>query len=160
MSALPMTVPEGAEEHRFAELMMVLPREWPLDGDEADEERWYWPMRTLKLVARLPHLHTTWIGLGHTIPNGDPAEPYAEGTNLCCVIAGLPVSLAPELSQCELAEHKTVRLYALLPLFADEMQFKLEHGSEALFEKLDQRGVRELIDVKRRSVLAKRFWVV
>jgi len=76
------------------------------------------------------------------------------------VMAGPPVSLPPELWECELGEHKTVRLYALLPLFEDEMRFKLERGSESLFEKLDQRGVGELIDVKRRSVLAKRFWVV
>ena len=40
------------------------------------------------------------------------------------------------------------------------MQFKLERGSEALFEKLDERHVDECIDVGRRSVLAKRFWLV
>jgi hypothetical protein len=60
-------------------------------------------MPTLKLVARLPHLHTTWIGPGHTIPNGD-RRPYAEGTKLCWVMAGPLVSLAPELGQCELGE--------------------------------------------------------
>ena len=55
---------------------------------------------------------------------------------------------------------KDVQLYALWPLYEDEMAFKLEHGSEALFKKLDQRHVTELFDVGRRSVLAKRFWVV
>jgi hypothetical protein len=160
MSALPMTVPEGAEEHRFAELMVVLPRDWVMDGDEADEERWYWPMRTLKLVARLPHLHDTWIGNGHTIPNGHPAEPYADGTQLCCVLTGLPTLFGEQFVKCEVADGKTVQLYALWPLYEDEMAFKLEHGSEALFEKLEQRQVTELFDVGRRSVLAKRFWVV
>jgi hypothetical protein len=160
MSALAMTVPEGAEEHRFAELMVALPREWVMEGDEADEERWYWPMRTLKLVARLPHLHDTWIGFGHTIPNGHPAEPYADGTKLCCVMAGPPVRFGDELWKCETAPGKTVRLYALLPLYEDEMNFKLEHGSDALFEKLAERHVDELFDLRRRSVLAKRFWVV
>jgi Suppressor of fused protein (SUFU) len=160
MSALSMTVPEGAEDQRFAELMFVLPRDWVMEGDAADEERWYWPMRTLKFVARLPHLHETWIGLGHTIPNGHPAEPYAEGTKLCCVMAGVPLGFGEGFWRCELAPGKTVRLYTLLPLYEDEMQFKLEHGSEALFEKLDERHVEESVDVNRRSVLAKRFWVV
>ena len=131
-----------------------------MDGAEADEERWYWPMRTLKLVARLPHLHATWIGLGHTIPNGHPAEPYAEDTKLCCMMAGPPMLFGDAFWKCEVAEGKTVRLYALLPLYEDEMAFKLEQGSDALFEKLDERDVSELVDVKRRSVLAKRFWVV
>jgi hypothetical protein len=40
------------------------------------------------------------------------------------------------------------------------MNFKLEQGSDALFEKLDDRHVDELFDIHRRSVLAKRFWVV
>jgi hypothetical protein len=160
MSALPMTVPEGAQEQRFAELMLALPRDWEMDGDVADEERWYWPMRTLKFVARLPHLHETWIGLGHTIPNGHPPEPYAEGTKLCCVMAGVPLLFGDELWKCEVAAGKVIRLYALLPLYEDEMQFKLERGSEALFEKLDERHVDECIDVDRRSVLSKRFWLV
>lgn len=160
MSALPMLVPDGAEDYRFAELMMVLPREWVTEGDAGDEERWYWPMRTLKLVARLPHLHQTWIGLGHTIPNGHPAEPYAEGTALCCVMAGLPSMFGDRLATCEVAPEKVVRLYTLIPLYADEMDFKLQHGSDALFQKLDEREVEELVDVKRRSVLAKRFWLV
>ncbi|HEX2873264.1 MAG TPA: suppressor of fused domain protein [Polyangiaceae bacterium] len=160
MSALPMTVPDGAEEHRFAELMVALPRDWVLDGDAADEERWYWPMRTLKFVARLPHLHDTWIGLGHTIPNGHPAEPYAEGTELCCVMSGPPLRFSDAMWKCQVAPGKTIRLYALLPLYEDEMNYKLEHGSDALFAKLDERSVDELFDVTRRSVLAKRFWLV
>ena len=160
MSALPMTVPEGAEEHRFAELMVALPRDWVLDGDAADQERWYWPMRTLKFVARLPHLHDTWIGLGHTIPNGHPAEPYAEGTQLCCVMTGPPLRFSDAMWKCDVAPGKTIRLYALLPLYEDEMNFKLEHGSDALFAKLDDRAVDELLDPSRRSVLAKRFWLV
>jgi hypothetical protein len=160
MSALAMTVPEGAEQQRFAELMMVLPRDWVMDGEAADDDRWYWPMRTLKFVARLPHLHETWIGLGHTIPNGHPAEPYAEGTKLCCVMAGLPLGYGDQFRSCEVAPGKIVRLYVLVPLYEDETQFKLEHGSEALFEKLEERNVGECLDVSRRSVLAKRFWIV
>jgi hypothetical protein len=160
MSALAMTVPDGAEEHRFAELMVALPRQWVMDGEEADEERWYWPLRTLKFVARLPHLHDTWIGLGHTIPNGQPAEPYTDGTKLCCVMAGPPLRFGDELWKCETAPGKTVRLYALFPLYEDEMNFKLEQGSDALFAKLDDRKVDEVFDIGRRSVLAKRFWVV
>jgi hypothetical protein len=40
------------------------------------------------------------------------------------------------------------------------MNFKLENGADALLEKLAKRGVTEVIDPKRRSVLAKRFWIV
>jgi hypothetical protein len=160
MSALPMTVPEGAEEYRYCELLVVLPADWVIEGDEADEERWYWPMRLLKSVARLPHLYETWIGVGHTIPNSDPVEPYAEETKQCCAIVTPLVLFGEAMDSCEVSEDKTVHLYALTPIYEDEMRYKLEHGYEKLFEKLEERKLTELIDPKRRSVLAKRFWIV
>jgi hypothetical protein len=159
MSALPMTVPEGAEELCFAELMVVLPKPWIVEGEGAGDERWYWPMRALKSVARLPHLYETWIGPGHTIPNGDPAEPYAEGTKQSCVIVAPPVLFEDTLHYCDVAPDKRVWLYALVPLYDDETSFKLEHGAEAMFEKMNAKGLTELIDPERRSVLAKRFWL-
>jgi hypothetical protein len=160
MSALPMHAPEGAEDMRFAELMFVLPPNWVLSGDEAHEERWYWPMRTLKVVARLPHQQDTWIAPGHTIPTGDPAVPFADNTKLCCVIVGAPLLRGALIESCELSPGKSVRLYPLVAIYEDEMSYKLEHGAEALFEKLDARKVSEVLDPKRRSVLAKRFWIV
>jgi hypothetical protein len=160
MSALPMTVPEGAEEFRFCELLLALPPEWVIDGEEADEERWYWPMRLLKSIARLPHLYETWIGVGHTIPNGDPPEAYTEGNELCCSIV-TPLTLFPEaMESCQLSEDKKVWLYGLVPLFDDEMRYKLQHGYEGLFGKMEDRKLNELLEPQRRSVLAKRFWVV
>jgi hypothetical protein len=160
MSARPMTVPEGAEQAAFAELMVVLPADWVIEGPEASQERWYWPMRALKFTARLPHLYGTWIGWGHTIPNDDPARPYADGTELCCVMAASPRLFDESLQTCEVAPGKTVLLYALFALLEDEMKFKLEHGAEALLERFDARQITELIDPSRRSALAKRFWLV
>lgn len=133
----------------------------PDDPSEAEEaERHYWPVRALKLVARLPHLYETWIGAGHTIPNGDPAKPFAEGTKLCGAIVGAPVALAESFRRCELSPEKTVHLHALYPIHLDEMEFKLEHGADALFDKMAARKVSEIVDPKRRSVLARRFWIV
>jgi hypothetical protein len=160
MSALPMTVPEEAEEYRFCELLVALPPEWVIEGEEADEERWYWPMRLLKSIARLPHLYETWIGVGHTIPNSDPAEPYTEDTEQCCAIVTPLILLPDAMESCQLSDDKKVWLYGLVPIYDDEMRYKLEHGYEGLFAKMEERKLSELIDPKRRSVLAKRFWIV
>ena len=127
---------------------------------KSDEERWYWPMRLLKSVARLPHLYQTWVGVGHTIPNSDPVEPYAEETKQCCAIVTPLVLFGEAMDSCEVSEGKTVRLYSLTPIYDDEMRYKLEHGYEKLFEKMAERKLSELIDPQRRSLLAKRFWVV
>ena len=34
-------------------------------------------------LARLPHEFQTLLWQGHTVPNGDPALPYARNTKLC-----------------------------------------------------------------------------
>jgi len=160
MSALPMTVPEGFEEVRHAELMIALPESWVLEGEESSEDRWFWPVRMLKFIARLPHLYETWIGSAHTIPNGDPAEPYAPNTKLCGAIIGAPESLPDSVIECDTAPGKKVFLYAVYPIHQDEMDFKLANGSDALMQKMADRKVSMVIDPERRSCLKKRFWVV
>src|SRR5215831_18616558 len=81
MSDRPMSPPEGADDEKWAELMISLPPDWTLDKlsvtpPPADLEKWYWPIRWLKQLARFPHTCETWLGSGHTIPNGDPPEPF------------------------------------------------------------------------------------
>ena len=44
------------------------------------DERWYWPIRLLKSLARLPINCDSWLGHGHTVEN---REPFAENTKLC-----------------------------------------------------------------------------
>lgn len=83
MSALPMNVSEASGEARFAEILTILPRGWPLAREDFSDERHYWPIRLMKTLARLPHYGKTWLGLGHTLANGESEEeikPYAPGT--------------------------------------------------------------------------------
>jgi hypothetical protein len=61
MSDLAMTGPDGAEELRYAELMIALPSDWPLDPDALKNERHHWPLRALEFLARLPHQHDSWL---------------------------------------------------------------------------------------------------
>ncbi len=155
MSAMPMTVPEGAEEFRFGELCVCLPPDWPL-GDEAfEDERNYWPVRLLKSLARLPHDYGTWLGHGHTIPNGDPAKPFAAGTQLAgALVMRPPASLGWGFHELQSGE-KTVLFYLVTALYADEMDYKLGHGVDSLLERLvAQPGAVAPIDVSRPSVVS------
>ena len=50
----PMTVPEGLEEHRFAELVLACPRAGlSMEASSRTSEN-YWPIRLLKMLARSP----------------------------------------------------------------------------------------------------------
>ncbi|UHA72778.1 suppressor of fused domain protein [Paenibacillus sp. 481] len=161
MSELPMTVPEGAEEFRFAELMLCLPPDWKMSSEAFNDERNYWPIRWLKTLARLPHEYDSWLYIGHTIPNGDPAEWYAEDTELCGTLLGMPATVQPDFFSCQASADRTIYFYSVIPIYEEEMQFKLNEGIDPLYDKLSEAGVHELLDLKRDNTCKakKRFWL-
>jgi hypothetical protein len=131
MSERPMTVPEGAEELRYAELVIRLPATWRLSQEDFKDEANYWPVRWLKILARFPHEFETWLGEGHTIPTGDPPEGYAPDTKLCCMVL-VRSELSPEDFQTLELSDRNVHFYSLVPLYREEMDLKLKHGADAL----------------------------
>jgi hypothetical protein len=158
MSDLPMTVPEGLGDLAFAEVVALLPREWPLTQEAFNDERNYWPVRTLKFLARFPHEYGSWLGLDHTIPNGDPPAPYADNTAFCGVILTVPISLPREFFALELKDGRKIQFLAIAPLLEEEMELKLSKGTDALFDRFDKCGISDVIDVGRQSACRKRRW--
>ena len=156
MSDRPMNSP--LPEARFAELMITLPPEWKIDEDSVYDENNYWPIRQLKFLARFPHEFNTWIWGMHTIPNGDPPSPYADSTDFCCMLLGYPFSLPKDFYELKIDENKTIHFFPLIPIYADEMEYKLQKGAETLFERLDKCSVAEVIDVSRASCI-KKSWL-
>jgi Suppressor of fused protein (SUFU) len=89
MSARAMAVPPDSSEPRFAELLALLPKGWPVRASAFGAENNYWPIRLLKTLAQLPSEGATWIGFGHTHANGSSeatVKPYAQNTGLCAVV--------------------------------------------------------------------------
>jgi Suppressor of fused protein (SUFU) len=150
MSAKPMQAPEPELAH--AELTLALPPDWPMEQEDWRDERHYWPVRLLKFLGRVPHEYDTWLGNGHTIPNDDPPEPYARGTRLCGAIVATPL-LAPEAFRVLERPAGPTRFYGVVPLHAAEMEFKLDQGADALYDRLADAGVSELVDPSRASTV-------
>jgi len=153
----PMKVPKGMEEHNRVELIIALPKEWPLTQESFKSENHYWPVRWLKQIGRLPHEYDTWVGWGHTIPNGDPAEPIAN-TNFVGVMLSPPYSLPTELFQLKTKNGNNIRFYALIPLYQEEMDFKLKSGADALEEKLEKQNIDFIVNPSRNNVIKKKGW--
>jgi len=111
------------------------------------------PLRWLKVLARFPHEHRTWLSGGHTLPNGDPPQPYARGTALCCALLLGSLSLAAEAQELTLPTGAPLRFWTLYPLHAEEMAFKLNHGTEALIDEFERARVGDVIDPRRPSAV-------
>ncbi|MBN6149202.1 suppressor of fused domain protein [Xanthomonas sp. AmX2] len=157
MSDLPMALSEGVAAPQYMELMLTLPPDWPIRQEDVQDERHYWPIRLLKTLARLPHKHDTWLGFGHTVPNGDPAEPYAPGVGFDGAIVLPPVSAPEEFGHLVVDAEKTIVFMTIVPLYPEEMALKLDRGSDALLDRFDAKGVGDIVEPGRVNVAKKRF---
>jgi hypothetical protein len=154
VSALPMNVPPqmpNNEEWRHIELCVLLPPDWPMTQESFQDEAVYWPIRLLKQLGRFPHDFGTWLGYGHSIPNGDPAAPYARGTQLCGALILPPFVLGPAFFSVEGAP--PIHIFQIVPVTAGEMSRKLQIGADALMDEMDAKGIGAIgpIDPRRPS---------
>jgi hypothetical protein len=166
MSDIPMNVPEGLEEHRFAEVYVLLPIDWPVPTEKFSiieeafkSENHYWPIRWLKVIARFPHEFKTWIGWGHSIPNGEDAAPFAENTKFGCMLLMPAISLPFEFFELKVNPEKTVKFFCLYPLYKEEMEYRIKKGTDDLLIKFDRNNIRDVIDINRiNTCIKKPFW--
>ena len=150
MGAHRMNVPAELAEYKLerAELLITLPPDWHVE--EADE-KWYWPIRLLKTLARMPIMCHTWLGWGHSVDN---QGPFAENTELCGCLLIDPQIGKEEGSVCLLPNGEEVNFYQVLPLYGGEMDYKCEHNAEALLDAME--GVSHVVDICRPSAVAEK----
>ena len=136
MGAHRMNVPEELAEYKLerAELAIALPKDWKLKHDDLKNERWYWPVHLLKVLARLPIASDTWLGSGHTM---DHEEDFAENTKLCAAILTGPQGTEEGSEVCLLPSGEEVNFYQVIPLYREELEYKLSHNAEALLDKME-----------------------
>ena len=136
MGAHRMNVPEELAEYKLerAELVIALPGNWKLKHEDLKNERWYWPIRLLKTLARLPIASDTWLGFGHTMDN---EEDFAKDTKLCAAMLTGPQDTEDGSEVCILPSGEEVNFYQVIPLYREELEYKMEHDADALLDKMD-----------------------
>lgn len=156
MSEWPMTVPEGAEDYRYSELMICLPPTWKISDEAFEDERNYWPVRALKTLARFPHEHRTWLYMGHTLANGEPVKPYSEDVKFQGMLLSLPdIEDKQGFFNLVFSSEKVVHFFTLVPIYQEEMDYKLKNGMEALFAKLNKIGTDDVVNLNRKNSCKK-----
>lgn len=152
-----MNTPKGAEDCQYAELLIVLPDHWPVDEDAFQDEANYWPIRMVKQLARMPHEYDTWLWWAHTVDNADPAETFHPSTKLLATILVPPILLPQDFGFLETCSGQGIAFFAAVPLYKEEVRYKMNNGAEALLDRFDEHGITELIDPHRTNTCS-RWW--
>ena len=152
MGAHRMNVPKELAEYKLerAELAIALPADWKLDQESMKDEKWYWPIRLLKSLARLPINCDSWLGHGHTVEN---REPFADNTKLCTATLIGPQDTEDGSEVCTLPGGEEVNFYQVIPLYEDELDYKLEHDVDALLNKM--RGISFVVNPTRQNAITR-----
>lgn len=150
MSEQLMKVPRGSEDFRYAELVMHLPSDWPLDKVALKQERYRWPLVWLNKIARYPHTHQTWLGGAIALlSNGDPPRPLAAG---CPFKALLLAAQYDQVGVIQCDDQRVIQVYTLIPLYQEERQLEISQGLPELFRRMDRAGVGKVVNLQRANV--------
>ena len=136
--AYKMAIPEKWQKYQldYAEYVIYLPKDWNINSGEDTD---YWPIKTLKDVARLPIWCNTWLSYGHTTQSDEEGSAYAPNTRFNSVVLNY-------------AENRKGDIRLVMP--SGKVMFKMENGADALFEKFEEMGIQyRVVDINRRSAL-------
>ncbi|MDC8003606.1 suppressor of fused domain protein [Aureisphaera galaxeae] len=158
MSTLEMEVDEGIEnpeELAFAELMLLIPKNIEFGQVYTGENVNDWILTILKRTAKFPHFYNTWIGVGHTIQAEADLSPYGHDTDY---VAGIILpSLTFDRNFTEIRrDGRKINIYCILPLYMNELEFKIEKGYNAFVDLLKKWNGPEILDLNRENLISKK----
>lgn len=140
MSDLEMTMPHGAKSPRRVELIFYC--------SEPREEY----IATLRRIAHFPHASRSFLGHGHTMPNGNPPEPFWGSAQLDTLLFMPPVGKKDQTLPTELLlGGEPVHFLWVVPLTTAECNFKLEKGFDAMLNLFQENRHPYVFDPHRKS---------
>ena len=150
--AFKMNVPEDlkSDVYERAEYVVFLPADWNIKSDKEED---YWPIRMLKTVARLPVSMDDWLFYRHTVNLTDDESPVAVNTgfNSCVLFISFGKGNKPvEPLKLDLSD-KEVAFFQLVPLYPEELEFKLEHSFDELEDIMDDDLYDPVVDIHREN---------
>lgn len=154
LSDFQMKVHEKHVGEEWKELYILIPSYWDL-ADEADVNM-NWVFDWLTKLKNYVISNDTWLGHGHTLPTGKEMHPISPTMKQNHFMLSDPIELSEELATLEV-DGKSIGFLALIPIFADEMDYKQGKGTAKLFAKFALQNITEKLDNYRSTVLKTRW---
>lgn len=149
MGACKMKMPEQQNGLTRAELLINVPKTWLFNSIALQKEKYYWVIRFLLKTASLPLNNNLSLGWGYTIGSEAPLTEEADFLGAVLLYPGI---FGEKSFSCSLPNGEKVNFYQLIPLYEEEIKFKIDHGIDKLLEKCPDE-LLEVIDTKRMNAV-------
>lgn len=124
------------------ELAIRLPKDWDL---ESNREIWLWPVRWMRILARMPLQQDTRFEHGHTV---DAGRNLADNTAFHGFALHSP---GPKQQTSPLSGKDRLGILCMLPIYREERRYACARGTEKLFDRLDNTVLFGPADRKRKN---------
>lgn len=150
MGAYSMNVPSELREFELerAEFILYLPPTWDIHSVKEED---YWPIRYLKIMARLPLQCNTWFGVGHTISSNKQNEPFDASTDFCSMMLFNGTNIKYEPLDFRFKDGKKVNFYHLFPLYLEELLYKQKYGFDVLMDLFPDEDLIPIVNLERKN---------
>ena len=145
LSNTPQSVDDANKALERIEILFCLPNYFNLENDS-------WPISWLDKIAAIPQKNNTWLGNGDSIPAGNPPQAISDK-----FMADHFILMEPNFTQRYLNKNVNCSYLAVVPIFNQELDFKMRNSHTVLFNKFMKKGITEMVDVYRSSVCRKRI---
>ncbi|MCR4651247.1 MAG: suppressor of fused domain protein [Lachnospiraceae bacterium] len=148
--AYKMNVPDELLDDKleYAEYVIYLPENWNI---KSNNETDFWPIRVLKGIARLPIYCDTWLGYGHTTQDDEEGTAYASNTQFNSVVLDFASNKRGDI-RLKLSSGKVINFYEVIPLYPEELQYKLDNDADILFDRFKEKGIKyKVVDIDRKN---------
>ena len=143
LSDYDMIVPEEAEGLENAELLVHLPPTWQISSSD-------WILDVLKLLAEYPIKLDTYISYGHSLPNGSALHG---STKMDALVVLDSLQLDEDFSTLFISDTKIIHFYTVVPLYTEELDYKIKYGIRALLDKFGKYKINDIWDLQRKNVV-------
>ncbi|GAA0178538.1 suppressor of fused domain protein [Clostridium sediminicola] len=136
---------------KYVELIICLPPSWYRGENHMKDIRFGWPYKWLIEISKQLILESSYPWYGFNI-NKRRTYPVANNTKQCGFVPLQPTLANPAFSKCNIGEDKYINFFNIVPLYEEEMKFRINRGIKAFEKKFYGNGITELIDVNRKNV--------
>lgn len=147
--AYKMKVPDAYKKNdlAYAEYVICLPADWNLESEDIND---FWPVKALKDTARIPIWCETWLAYGHTVQGDEDGAPYAPNTGFNSVMLDRAYNGNGEAITFQMSPDKQINFYKLIPLYPEELSYKLRNNCEKLLARFEESGIDlTVVDINR-----------
>lgn len=152
-----MNVPEAVDEPEHCELYFCLPDYWKLDKEALHNPNFNFPIHWIKQIMSVPIERDTFIAEGHSFPAGNPPKALSALTKQQAFILSKPVIAEPMNKIAD--ENGEINFLGIVPIYKQELNYKLRHGSKKFFERFNRGGNNEKVNLARSPFKLKRFFI-